>query len=295
MSEPVDQYGGPVHIVKGLFVDGTTGQDSSKCGTALAPCRTIQAAVDRVPMVFQRDTRIIIAPGTYDGGIMIVGRISPRMAALTLAGEPGQVVITGPAGVEHGIAIIHSYHVVLQNLRIEGFTGTGVKILDSLDTELRSVEIDGGQDGVLLGESRTTIVGGSVQNSLRHGINCEGGWVVVAPSADPVLIGNNLTSGLWVDLCHVSIQGPVTVWGSQRAMLAMNAGEIDLNMRGDVTISMDAGQEGLTADHHGMIAGYANSCMGDCTCISNNHGVCMAGPATTGGKKTRPTIYDRNN
>lgn len=276
-----------------LFVDGVTGVDLSRCGTTVEPCRTIQAAIDRIPMVFHRDIKVNVAPGTYEGGIMIVGRISPRMSKLTVSGEPDQVVITGPVGAQTGISVVHSYHVALENLRIEGFPGMGVKIMDSIESELRSVAITGGQDGLFLANSRTTIVGGSIEGSRRHGINCEGGWVTVGPGADQLLIGNNAASGLWADLCHVSIHSPVAIWGSTTAMLAMNAGEIDLSMRGDIGIYLDKGQTGLTAEHHGKIAGFAASCTGMCTCTALNHGMCDAGVVSAGGKNRNP-VYDRN-
>lgn len=275
-----------------LYVDALNGVDSNDCGRSYEPCRSIQAAINTVPMVFDRDITVRIAPGTYEGGIAIIGRISPFGAKLTLIGEPGEVVVTGPAGMENGISILHSFNVVLENLRVEGFPGRGIAVMDALGSEIRSVAIAGNKDGLFLGDSETLIVGGSIENNLRHGINCEGGWLTVGFQPDPMLLVNNVASGLRADLCHAMIQAPVAVWGSSTGLLAMNAGEIDLTMRGDVGVYTAKGEMALMAEHHGMISGYANSCVGACTCTATGYGVCMT--TSTQGGRNRKTVLDRN-
>jgi hypothetical protein len=278
-----------------LFVDAVYGSDHESCGTIpYDPCLTIQGAINTIPMVFDQDITVRIAPGTYEGGIVIAGRISPGMGKLTLLGEPGGVVITGPEGAQNGISILHSFNVVLENLRFEGFPGRGISIVDSIGNELRSVAVAGSRDGLFLGDSDTTIVGGSFENNRANGINCEGGWLTVGFERHTLLLVNNAASGLRADLCHATILAPVTVRGSSAGLLAMNAGEIDLNMRSDVRVTLKQGETGLVADHHGMISGYGNSCIGACTCTATGYGLCMTASSQGGGRNHR-TVFDRNN
>lgn len=272
-----------------LFVDASAGVDSATCGIE-PPCRTIQGAVDRIPMAFEHDVMVRVAPGTYPGGILIAGRTSPYDSRVILRGVPLLTIITASEERENGITVIRSSNIVIENLTIEGFPGMGIRVLQSTGSQIRSVILSGNGDGLFLGESETLVVVGIVEDSLRHGVSCEGGWATFGEGgADEILLEDNAASGVHAGGCHVSVLGPMSIYGSRDGFLAVHGGEIDLNMRGDIVVGAGPGESALTADCHGMIAGYSTQY----DCLAVRYGVCEPGLAPGGGRTRRP-ILDRN-
>jgi hypothetical protein len=275
-----------------LHVNALTGTDAAHCGAhAGRACRTIQAAIDQILIMPRSDVVIRIGPGEYEGGILLAGREMPGSARLTLSGEPGLTRLVARDGEPVGLTIRRSGGVVLENLEIEGFTQAGIEVLFSSEIEVRSTTLSGNRDGLFLGQSETFIRDGVIQSNLRHGISCEGGWVIFThdPAGGGLVLTDNATSGLRVDRCHARFESPGLISGSPLGLVARNAGVISLNMRGDVRVVTESGQTALNADCHGMVEGYANSCVGDCTCRVTLCGLCVAGGTPGSGGAGRGT------
>lgn len=280
-------------LPQGLYVNAATGSDSTNCGAHTGnACRTIQAAIDQIPPMSRGDILVRIGPGDYDGGIVIAGREMQGSSRITLSGEPGLTRLISRGGEPIGISIRRSGGVVLKNLEITGFPQAGVKVLLSSGIEVRSTTLTDNLDGLLLGESETFIHESVIQLNLRYGISCEGGWVVFThDKADSGLVlTDNAVAGLLADRCRARFESPGLIAGSPIGLLARNGGDIDLNMRGDVSLIAAEGQIALNADCHGMIEGYGRACVGDCACQVSRCGLCISslttGPAG-GGTGTR--------
>lgn len=260
-----------------LYVD-VEGLDSDRCGPdPLYPCRTIDAALAKVPMANTQDVTIHIAAGTYPGGILISGRHSPNGSRVILSGQPGATFITGPPQQQHGILVVQSSGIVLENLSLSGFPGAGVRVLLSTGVELRSLSLTENGDGVFLGAVEARIADSSFLSNAATGVTCNVGWLTLG-SADqaPLIFTDNPTAGLQAIACHASLESPVTVTGSDNGLLAMHGGEIMLNMRPDIGVYAPTGCSALTADRHGVISGFSNSCVGACECLEQRYGICEA-------------------
>jgi len=304
-SRPVDRIqmypydttpvkGNPVQIHADMYVDAARGVDASGCGLDWNhACLTIQAAIDSIPMAFDRDVTVHIAGGTYEGGILIAGRTSPNDSRVVLTGEREWTVISGPVGQENGITVIRSSNIVIENLTVEGFAEAGIRVLLSTGGQIRSVTLSGNRDGIFLGGSETLISGGIIESNLRHGVSCEGGWVTFGFDGlqETLTLADNAASGIHAGGCNASIRSSVSITGSTDGLLAVHGAEIDLNMRSDIGITTPPGGSALTADCHGMIAGFAISAL---ECRAVRYGVCEAGSLPPGGGPPR-YIYDQEN
>jgi hypothetical protein len=277
-----------------VYVDALLGEDTDLCGPDPAlPCRTIQAAIDRIPMVFTRDITVHVAPGTYPGGILIAGRTTPGQSRLRVAGTDTGAVISGPYGEPTGIAVVQSRNVSLENLEVTGYPAAGVRVILSPGSRLESVTLSNNGDGAFLGESETLITKGLFRDNLGHGLACEGGWVTLSGHLDSHAFVDNGV-GLKASGCHASLQSPIHVAGSLHGLLAVHGGEIDLNLRTDISLSSNPGGSPLTADCHGMITGFENTCEGSCACTAVRFGICEPARSPARGGGNRSILYREN-
>lgn len=269
-----------------LYVSGPSGNDSSTCQSANNGCLTIQAAIDRIPIVLDRNVNIHIAPGTYAESVLLTGRLAPKGHTIRLVGNAYGVRIDGQKEKPNGILITRSPRVVLENLEVTGFT----------------------EAGVLLLHSDASLVSSLVFQNLSHGVVCEYGNLVIE-SSDPVRgVGllANAGSGLFATACHVRFQGPAVITKNGLGVLAAHGGLIDFAARTDVFVTNNppqppdvvtgppAGTTGegvpgrypmpsiaetgascqLVADCHGMVMGYENAQIDGCNCAAVDYGVC---------------------
>jgi len=274
-----------------IYVDALSGFDESSCGSAESPCATIHYAVGLVPMVMNRDVTISIAPGTYEGGILLAGRGSPRSARLILEGVPGMTIISASPSQDTGISIQRMPGTIIRNLTVEGFPAYGIQVLFSASTTIESSRIAGNGDGVFLGESDSVIRDSVIEGNLRHGISCEGGWISIGtPGIDATgtTIMDNGGGGIRVDGCRARFASGASIVGNQVGLLAVHGGVIDLGMRADVGLYAAAGQQAIMADCHGMVMNFVNSCVGSCGCLEENYGICQAGEGSFGSGGRQP-------
>ena len=275
-----------------LYVNGSFGSDSSTCQNANNACLTIQAAIDRIPIVMDQDVTVHVAAGTYAESLLLVDRLAPKGNTIRLVGDVNGVRLTGMKEQAIGIQITHSPSVVLENFQVTGFT----------------------EAGILLLHSDATIVNSQILWNLSHGVVCEFGNLVFGPGNPMrgVSLLNNAGTALYATACHVRFLGPAVVTGNRVGLLATHAGQIDLSGRMDVLVgnnppqppetgfgttgSGGSGSGGnsvvprrypvpllaetealcqLVADCHGMVMGYERAQIGGaCVCATLDYGVC---------------------
>ena len=170
-----------------LYVNAMTGDDRNRCLRPEDACLTIQAAIDRIPAVLDRDVVVHIAAGNYGGDLYLGDRISPKRFGVTVLGEPG-VVIDGVGTQETGLSIANIASVIIKNLEFRGFTGHGI-VLDRVRlVQLESIRLVANQgEGLHAEESSAVIVESIVEQNGGDGIYCTGGVFTIgdSPAATP--------------------------------------------------------------------------------------------------------------
>ncbi len=271
-----------------FFVNGLSGNDSSSCQSPRNGCLTIQAAIDRIPIVLDRHVSVHVAPGTYAESLILADRLAPKGHEIRLIGDAEGVRLNGMKERQIGILIRNSPRVVLENFEVTEFTEAGVLVLHS-DVSLANARI--------------------VWN-LSHGVVCEYSHLLIETGAVArgVSLLGNAGSGLLATGCHVRFQGPAIVADNNLGLLSSHGGLIDLAARSDVMVTNNppqppgvgsggtggggGGGEGprryrmpplaeseaacqLVADCHGMIMGYENARIdGPCVCAGTDYGIC---------------------
>lgn len=278
-----------------LFVDAGMGNDLGSCRAAGNACRTIQAAIDRIPAVLTQDVTVRVASGVYLEPLLLADRLAPQGHSIRLIGTPEATIKSGPSHLGNGVTVRRSAPIVLENLNIEGFAN-GVHI------RLSEVVIN------------NTRIGGNAQN----GILCEKGWLSLqtAAAGRGVTIRYNVAgSGITATCgCHVEVEGTTWIGENGTGLTAQFAAVIDLNGRSDVTLANGVvspppatdpnpptlppgysppggppmiisdvlvaprSQCEMLSDHQGLIMGYANAqVVGVCACMAKDLSLCHAG------------------
>lgn len=171
-------FPGPLRTVSasGSLYVATTGNDSNSCLSPGAPCKTIQAAVNKAA---DGDT-INIAAGNYPGAVVIVQRKS-----LTVVGVAG-AAISDP-GLPLGAAVVVvllSEDITFQGLRFSGnLAGVeAIRVFESKGIDVNRSTIEQANLGVFINNSGVRVSDSIVQDN-GTGIRVDGGSAVTLTSA----------------------------------------------------------------------------------------------------------------
>jgi hypothetical protein len=276
-----------------LFVDATTGNDQGSCRTLGNACRTIQAAIDRIPVALSQDVTVRIAPGTYREHLLLVDRLAPMDQTIRLVGAAQASILSNQEHQGDGVIIRRSARVVLEGLTIEGFAnGVHVRLSDVVVSNTR------------------------IRGSAVNGILCEKGWVALqAADGGPGVAIQDSSTGTGINAscgCHVTFEGASWIGRNVTGLSATFAAVIDLSGRSDITLANNASLPApapappvtppgtqppsgppriesevidatslhceMLADHEGMIMGYANAqVLGACACEAKDLSLCHEG------------------
>jgi Protein of unknown function (DUF1565). len=103
----------------------TTGSNATGDGSAERPYATISfAAAQATP-----GTSIIVAPGTYSGGMFIDGLAGTAQAPIWIGGAPGQARPVLQGGT-NAVQFSRARYVVLHDMEVRGSTGNGINCDD---------------------------------------------------------------------------------------------------------------------------------------------------------------------
>lgn len=276
-----------------LFVDARMGNDLGSCRASGNSCRTIQAAIDRIPAVLTQDVTVHIASGTYLESLLVADRLAPQGHSIRLVGEPQATLKPTPSYSGDGLTVRRSPLLILENLVIQGFAnGVSVRLSD-----------------LVVNNSR--IVG-----NVGDGIRTEKSWVILqAATAGPgVTIQDNAGSGIFASCgSRVQFGGPAYIGQNATGLTATFAAVIDLSGRSDVTLAnavvtpppttepeptgappgvglpndprrifdgtvAPVSQCEMVSDHQGMVMGYGNAyIVGACACTAKDFSLCHPG------------------
>jgi hypothetical protein len=262
-----------------LYVDGLSGDDSSSGLSSEEPKQTIQAAIDRIPMVFVDDVTVHVAATTYAENVVIHDRSSPSaIARITLVGEPGATLAGSGSG--SGVLVNTTGRVALENLIVSGFH-LGVEA-SATELTLTSCEISGNVSHGIQAWDRVVLYlrdDVTISGNAASGVRCGRSFVALQAAdvtTQPRINGNG-SMGISATLaCGVRFWGPAEITLNGGAgIYADNGGVANLEGRSDITVSANTACE-LQAGVLATVHGYANATLGGpCLCDdSSPYAVC---------------------
>ena len=290
-----------------LYVNVGSGDDNQRCDSSRKACRTIQAALDRIPLILTSDITVHIADGTYEGEAVLADRGSPNRSRIRLVGEP-RATLTGAGRHATGLTVFRVPAIVVENLTVQEFTGSGMVFTYTDPVRVVSCLVThNGEDGIIIGWSSATIVASVVQHNGHNGISANQAFVLLgssplpplgahqvphftedaetdsppvliddrpAPTSDTGLVAINFNDGDGVSaiLSQVRFAGGADLLGNGRGLHAIHGSDIDLNQRPDVSVYFNR-QEQLLADCHGMVSNFGSASVGG-TCEVAEYGIC---------------------
>ncbi len=258
------------------YVNAVTGDDAYSCLSPATACRSIQAAIDTIPMILAMDVTVHIAQGRYEGGILISERISRHLNTITLRGEP-DALIAGSGLHDIGITVWRTSGVILENLRIQDFGGSGVRLWQASPTKLLETTVAGnGRHGIDAVMSDLYLFESTIENNGVHGISAHSGFMTVAGSlwGVPTTLSGNRGAAVHATDSEVIFHGRTDVIGNGAGMISDHGAVVDLDRRSDLHL-YDNLVGDLIADCHGMIIGFEGAqCDGACDCAEVDYGVC---------------------
>lgn len=284
-----------------LYVDARTGDDKNPCDALDRACLSLQAAFDRIPPILSEEVLVMMAPGTYTAGAVLRDRLSPRGLSIHVLGEGGGTFLDGRGEVDTGIAVYRAPGVTLTGLSVTGFRQAGLSFDHTAPIEISSTRIYSNLGvGVQLQNTEAVVTESIVDENGGHGILCDVGRVDFRSleSGNGVIITRNGGNGVRAIGCHAIFDGPATVSLNRSGLVAEHGAEINLMNRTDVRITGNTASSGgtapppelppikpvplshlalceLTADNHGVIAGYRNTpLVSACVCLESHFGVC---------------------
>ncbi len=287
------------------------GNDASSCKSPQNSCRTIQAAIDRIPMILDRQVNISIQAGTYFGSVRIADRMAPRRFAIELIGQGEGATIAGGESLIDGVTVTRTMRVVLRNLTIRDFRGHGVVLRNGASASiLQSGIVRNSGHGALVRMSDLTVADSAIGHNGEDGLSCEQGRLRFGAtlSGQGVHVHHNERSGVLASACMVGFGGPAVIERNDVGLVSQHGAVIDVGMRSDVQVvdnfpastgggGGDTGGDSgggrvrrpnldlvsgvlgcqMLADCHGMITNFGSSTInGECDCEERDYGVCRA-------------------
>lgn len=284
-----------------LYVNAATGDDKDSCETPAHACRTLQAAFDRIPPVLTQEVTVNVAAGRYAGGALLMDRSSPRDHPIRIVGEKGVTFLEGLDQIPIGIAVYRAPRVFVDGLSVTGFRRAGLSLVQTAPIVVSSTRvISNGGVGLEIRDTEAVILETVVSDNVGDGILCDDGGLALQAlnEGKGVVVSGNGGHGIWAVGCHVSFEGPSMIVLNRGGLVAEHGAEINLMGRTDVVVTGNTLASGggapppgdprgwpaplshlplceLTANNHGLVAGYGNAQMGDaCLCLDSHFGVC---------------------
>ncbi len=285
-----------------LYVDAATGDDEDNCLSAGAACKTIQAAVDRIPMALGGNVTVHIADGTYSEEVVLNRRQRQGLHWISIEGNPGSpqsVVFDGLGVLDLGLFILDSL-VQIKGITFSNFIDAAVPVIGVLldvtfsdcrftnnvgdgalyseysqEVVIRDCEFLNNSSAISAHNSGVVIEGNCVisNNGPKPAVNISGGSLSVNVEAGSFTITGNTGTGV-----RVSSQGslgldngPLEVSNNGRGVECTSGSHVSFSGRADVTAMNNTGGD-LIANYQSTIRGYGNGTTGGCT--ADTHSTC---------------------
>ena len=184
-------------VPTGAYYVAATGSDTN-AGSATAPFRTIQRAINTVPA----GSTIVVKAGTYNEKLSISSK-----SGLTIVNNPGDKPVLTGAGFSSGylISIAGSNNIVFSGFEVSNFKGPelegivihnaskNIEISNCLIHDIATTLSGGNVHAILaVGDSNTAMTNITIKNNEVY--NCTTGWsesITVGSNVDGFTISNN--------------------------------------------------------------------------------------------------------
>jgi hypothetical protein len=287
--------------IRNLYVNAVTGNDKNSCEMPYHACQSLQAAFDRIPPILSQEFQVNMAAGTYSGEAVLMDRSSPKGYPIRVTGQRGVTLLDGLGQLEAGITVYRAPRVFLEGLSVTGFVRAGVSFAHTGPIEVSTTRIFSNPGtGMEIRDSDVVVVESIVDENGGQGILCDVGRVEfhAEEGGKGVIISRNDGNGVRAIGCHAIFEGPSMITLNRSGLVAEHGAEINLMGRTDVIVTGNTSTTGggsrppgnphptprplshlplceLTADNHGLIAGYGNApVQGSCLCLDSHFGVC---------------------
>jgi len=119
-----------------VYVDQTNGLDSNM-GSLDSPKKTIQAAVDSLPVLINHPIKIKLLKGIYTETVKFTRHTLGADGFIILEPHEGaSVVLSGDNKLEHCIIVDFAQGVSIADITIQGFTKEAVKVINSAKIDM---------------------------------------------------------------------------------------------------------------------------------------------------------------
>jgi len=119
-----------------IYVDPATGDDFNK-GELDSPKKTIQAAVDSLPLFISHPIEIRLAKGIYTETVTFTNHILGANGFIIVRPQRGaSVVLSGDQKLENCIIVDFAQGVCIRDITIQGFTREAVKVINSAKIDM---------------------------------------------------------------------------------------------------------------------------------------------------------------
>lgn len=279
-----------------LYVDDLDGHDANDGRTPETAKRTIQAAINAVPLLLAHPVTIHIAPGTY-AEELVVNRSNTGMpfseagVGVTLLGDPDNpsaVNLTGldlrRTGIQIAVGLVR-----IRGLRIVNFVDYGLEIIGPAVVSLEDCQVTGNLGGGVRIDGFLQALRSSFSGNGGAGIDIddhgdfEADTVTVASNADVGVIFHSGSTG-W--LSHLTVMGhgiAMKLEGSASVVLregvAFSSGTLGIEAWDGGTAHVDPGTSfsglefDMSAHRHSTIEGYGSG-----TCTADALSICQPAP-----------------
>jgi len=119
-----------------VYVSTISGSDENS-GTEYAPKKTIQAAVDSLPVIINHPIEIILDKGIYTETVFFTRHMLGAKGFVILKPLDGAtVVLSGDKNLEHCIVVDFAQGVCIKDITIQGFRKEAVKVINSAKLDM---------------------------------------------------------------------------------------------------------------------------------------------------------------
>jgi hypothetical protein len=256
-----------------LYVDAITGDDENDGLSLAMPKKTIQAAIDSVPLVLGGTATINISDGTYRESLLMDRRfMRSSFARIVLQGNeasPSLVRLDGEGTRPVGIFVLGFSEI--RGMEIDGFTEQGITVgYGNLVVDHCRITASAEENSLGVFRSEVYLGNTVITNTLGPGIEVhQGNMALEANTEISAITGMFLFSGS--DL-HVESEGPgsIVIQGNGGAAVDVS-GNTSVSFEGwaPLTIQATAG-DAMKANYHSNVVGYGNGTVGTCSATNNS-------------------------
>lgn len=139
-----------------LYVSTLSGSDTN-VGSREFPKKTIQAAVDSLPLIINHPTEIILDKGIYTETVLFTRHILGAKGFIIIKPlDNATVVLSGDKNLDHCLVVDFAQGVCVQDITIQGYRKEAVKVINSAKIDMNRCVIRDNYIGLSISNQAST-------------------------------------------------------------------------------------------------------------------------------------------